>query len=116
MILKTINMMAIYLVPMVILYMGAFNNVWVMFACWLMMGIGMAGIGMSVMHDANHGSYAKNEKTNKYIGYLINLVGGCAVNWKIQHNMLHHSFTNVCLLYTSPSPRDLSTSRMPSSA
>ena len=23
---------------------------------------------------------------------------------------------NVCLLYTSPSPRDLSTSRMPSSA
>ena len=24
--------------------------------------------------------------------------------------------TNACLLYTSPSPRDLSTSRMPSSA
>ena len=24
--------------------------------------------------------------------------------------------SNVCLLYTSPSPRDLSTSRMPSSA
>ena len=28
-------------------------------------------------------------------------------------NNLHY---NVCLLYTSPSPRDLSTSRMPSSA
>ena len=28
--------------------------------------------------------------------------------------MEHHS--NICLLYTSPSPRDLSTSRMPSSA
>ena len=26
------------------------------------------------------------------------------------------SITNSCLLYTSPSPRDLSTSRMPSSA
>ena len=25
-------------------------------------------------------------------------------------------YNNVCLLYTSPSPRDLSTSRMPSSA
>ena len=25
-------------------------------------------------------------------------------------------YLNVCLLYTSPSPRDLSTSRMPSSA
>ena len=29
---------------------------------------------------------------------------------------LHKDFINVCLLYTSPSPRDLSTSRMPSSA
>ena len=25
-------------------------------------------------------------------------------------------YNNICLLYTSPSPRDLSTSRMPSSA
>ena len=28
----------------------------------------------------------------------------------------HAAYHNVCLLYTSPSPRDLSTSRMPSSA
>ena len=28
----------------------------------------------------------------------------------------HNDLENVCLLYTSPSPRDLSTSRMPSSA
>ena len=27
-----------------------------------------------------------------------------------------HSLSKACLLYTSPSPRDLSTSRMPSSA
>ena len=41
-------------------------------------------------------------------------------------NRLHHAYlftgmrgvgkTTICLLYTSPSPRDLSTSRMPSSA
>ena len=30
------------------------------------------------------------------------------------HALIHHSA--ICLLYTSPSPRDLSTSRMPSSA
>ena len=29
---------------------------------------------------------------------------------------LSEMLTNSCLLYTSPSPRDLSTSRMPSSA
>ena len=31
-------------------------------------------------------------------------------------NMLEKRGIKVCLLYTSPSPRDLSTSRMPSSA
>ena len=30
--------------------------------------------------------------------------------------VIYSSLTNTCLLYTSPSPRDLSTSRMPSSA
>ena len=34
--------------------------------------------------------------------------------WPIQ--LEHKRERNVCLLYTSPSPRDLSTSRMPSSA
>ena len=35
------------------------------------------------------------------------------------HNQTEEEFdklSNICLLYTSPSPRDLSTSRMPSSA
>ena len=31
-------------------------------------------------------------------------------------NRIEYKTINVCLLYTSPSPRDLSTSRMPSSA
>ena len=34
--------------------------------------------------------------------------------WNFQHNPM--ALWEVCLLYTSPSPRDLSTSRMPSSA
>ena len=37
---------------------------------------------------------------------------------KLMHQKMNHVNTpsNNCLLYTSPSPRDLSTSRMPSSA
>ena len=31
---------------------------------WILMGLGMAGIGMSVMHDANHGSYSKKKSIN----------------------------------------------------
>ena len=37
--------------------------------------------------------------------------GGSAVTFLMEHEKLSY-----CLLYTSPSPRDLSTSRMPSSA
>jgi len=55
----------------------------------------MAGIGMGVMHDAIHGSYSKNKKMNTLLGYSFNLIGGNAVVWKIQHNVLHHTYTNI---------------------
>ena len=47
---------------------------------------------------------------------------GCApMGYALWQNILNHNpnnpkWFNSCLLYTSPSPRDLSTSRMPSSA
>ena len=37
-------------------------------------------------------------------------------NWGAWTRALNNTMSNNCLLYTSPSPRDLSTSRMPSSA
>lgn len=55
----------------------------------------MAGIGLSVMHDANHRAYSKNVKVNKFVGFVINFLGGYHVNWRIQHNVLHHSYTNI---------------------
>ena len=59
------------------------------------MGVGLAGIGMSVIPDGNHGAYSKNKVVNKLMGLTLNLVGGSAKNWKIQHNRMHHTFTNV---------------------
>jgi linoleoyl-CoA desaturase len=55
----------------------------------------MAGIGMGVMHDAIHGSYSKNKKINTLLGYSFNLIGANATVWKIQHNILHHTYTNI---------------------
>ena len=95
MVLKTISMLAIYLVPFILMLTGVITNMWLITLCWIVMGIGMAGIGMGVMHDANHGAYSKNETLNKIIGKVIVLVGGYAANWKIQHNILHHSYTNI---------------------
>jgi linoleoyl-CoA desaturase len=95
MVVKSVVMILLYLGPYALLMSGVVVNPWVIWVMWMIMGFGMAGIGLAIMHDANHGSYSSNAKVNRYMGYLINLVGGSVTNWKIQHNVLHHSYTNV---------------------
>jgi len=95
MVIKTIVMIAIYIVPFILMLTGVISSTWLIVAAWVVMGIGMAGIGLSVMHDANHGAYSKHRKLNDIIGNVIWFIGGSGTNWKIQHNVLHHSFTNV---------------------
>lgn len=95
MVTKTIVLLLVYLVPLGFLYFGEISSKWLVFGLWCVMGFGMAGIGMAVMHDANHGAYSRNPKVNNLIGYLLNMVGGNADFWKIQHNVLHHTYTNV---------------------
>ncbi len=70
-------------------------NAWFAMLMAILMGIGMAGIGMCVMHDAVHGSYSKKEWVNKILGGTMYLLGSNVFNWKIQHNMLHHAYTNI---------------------
>jgi linoleoyl-CoA desaturase len=50
---KTIAMFALYLGPYALLL---FTDMpwWANLLCVLTMGVGMAGVGMNVMHDANH--------------------------------------------------------------
>ena len=74
---------------------GLVPNPSVQVLLWVFMGLGMAGVGLTIMHDADHGSYSKNQKVNKILGMTINFAGGYALNWKIQHNVLHHTYTNV---------------------
>jgi linoleoyl-CoA desaturase len=62
---------------------------------YVIMGLGVAGIGLSVMHDANHGAYSKKSWVNTAVGYSMNFLGANAFTWKVQHNVLHHSFTNI---------------------
>lgn len=92
---KTIFMLALYFTPFVLMLTGVITNYWLIVLMWSIMGFGMAGIGLSVMHDACHGSYSSNAKLNKFVGGVMHILGGSATNWKIQHNVLHHSFTNI---------------------
>lgn len=94
MVIKTFVMLATYFVPFGLILTG-WLPLWAMLLATVVMGAGMAGIGMSVMHDANHGAYAKNKTLNTIIGYMLNVVGGTRYNWIIQHNVLHHTYTNI---------------------
>lgn len=94
MITKTVVLLLLYIVPFCLILLVSMP-LFVALLCWVLMGVGVAGIGMSVMHDANHGAYSANRTVNQWIGYSINLLGASVHNWKLQHNLLHHTYTNI---------------------
>ena len=95
MIVKTVIMFSLYFVPYSLILGEAVTSTAGLLSLVAVMGFGLAGIGLSVMHDANHGAYSKKSGVNNLIGYSLNLIGANAFNWKVQHNVMHHSFTNV---------------------
>lgn len=94
MVFKTIFMLCLYIVPFIMINTVVTEG-WLALIMWALMGFGLAGIGLSIMHDANHGAYSKNAGVNKFIGYSLMILGGSDVNWRIQHNVLHHTYTNI---------------------
>jgi linoleoyl-CoA desaturase len=92
--LKTFILLLLYVLPFAAMLI--WSPGWaVSLMFWSIMGIGMAGLGMSVMHDANHGAYSANPVINWCMAHVLNLMGGSTINWKLQHNILHHTYTNI---------------------
>ncbi|MEN0006705.1 MAG: acyl-CoA desaturase, partial [Bacteroidota bacterium] len=40
-------------------------------------------------------TFSKNPIINKLMSHSMEVIGGSSFTWKIQHNILHHSYTNV---------------------
>src|SRR5689334_10596806 len=80
MVIKTIVLLLIYLLPFVIIVLVPMPFI-VTVLLWLIMGMGVAGVGMSVMHDANHGAYSKYAAVNSLVGFSLNLLGASIHNW-----------------------------------
>ncbi len=91
---KTVIMFSIYLTPY-FLFLTLDLPTWVQLLLTIVMGVGMAGIGMNVMHDGNHGSYSNKSWVNKIMGGTMYFLSGNVYNWKVQHNVLHHTYTNI---------------------
>jgi linoleoyl-CoA desaturase len=107
MVFKTIFMFSLYIVPLVLLFTGVITSVWVALPLCLLMGAAIAGIGLSIMHDANHGAYSNRKWVNNLLGFSLNLIGGNAFNWQVQHNVLHHTYTNIFDADEDISPRGI---------
>lgn len=91
---KALLMLSLYISPLVLVF--TLNlPAWFALILMVIMGIGKAGIGMSVMHDAAHGSFSKRTWVNKLMANSMFLFGTNLINWKIQHNVLHHTYPNV---------------------
>lgn len=94
MVWKTVVFLSAYIVPFLLIVLAKPALI-VALPLWFVMGIAVSGIGMNIMHDANHGAYSSNASINEWMGYTLYLVGVGVKNWKFQHNVLHHTYTNV---------------------
>ncbi|MDH3323421.1 MAG: acyl-CoA desaturase [Flavobacteriaceae bacterium] len=92
--IKAVLMFALLITPLVLILTVDLPG-WAQIIGMIIIGIGMAGVGMNVMHDANHESFSSKKWVNKLMGSSIYILAGNDYNWKVQHNVLHHTYTNI---------------------
>jgi len=84
--------------------------------CAVLLGFAKAEIGVSIMHDANHGAYSHSTTLNAIMGATLDVAGASrraaaprpaapppschrslhnSFMWRQQHVVGHHAFTNV---------------------
>ena len=94
MVAKTFIMLGITFGTYALILSNRFSP-WQMLGLSVLMGIGMAGIGFTIAHDALHGSYSSRPWVNKVLSFSFELVGANGYMWKITHNVIHHTYPNV---------------------
>jgi linoleoyl-CoA desaturase len=75
-IIKTAIMISVYFVPYSLMMTGLLTTVFSVLIAWFIMGIGMSGLGVATMHDANHGSFSKYTWVNKLFEKSLYVLGG----------------------------------------
>jgi len=81
----------------------------------LSFGLATGSIGFNIMHDANHNGYSDRAWVNRLLGLTVELVGLSNFIWRQQHNIWHHTYTNIAGLdeglemdgWVRNSPRDI---------
>lgn len=61
----------------------------------MILGLTQTCIGFNISHDAIHGSYSPNKSINKFLGYSYDIMGLSSYIWRLTHNIVHHTYTNI---------------------
>ena len=88
---KTAFMCSMFWIPFLLIMFSVVTNPWGMLGLCLVMGVGMAGIGLSVMHDANHGAYSSKSCFNELLGISLTMVGCNSLTRRVPHTVRHHT-------------------------
>ncbi len=70
-------------------------NNWVAILECILLGGLTAAIGFNVMHDGAHGSFSRSKAVNYIAAISMNFLGASSIMWKIKHNIIHHTYTNI---------------------
>lgn len=106
MVTKALVMLGLFVLPLITLLIVQ-PGPWAALPLVLLSGVGMAGIGMNVMHDGLHGSISNRRWVNEWLGGSMYLLGSDVFTWKVQHNGNHHTHTNVDEIDQDIDPPDL---------
>lgn len=95
MILKTTVLFFSYLAVYSILIWNPFESIVLLFVSYAILGLLLGAIGMNIMHDKVHGAYVKSPAWNALLEVPILCIGLESKIWHIEHNVLHHNYTNI---------------------
>lgn len=70
-------------------------STWISISWYILFGLVGALIWFNIMHDWWHWWYSNNKMINTIMWYTMNLLWSDIFLWKVQHNILHHTYTNI---------------------
>jgi linoleoyl-CoA desaturase len=94
MIVKSIALVTSVVVPYALILSNRCSPL-AMLGLAILMGVGLAGIGFGISHDALHGAYSHRPWINALMGASFDALGASSYLWKITHNIVHHTYTNI---------------------
>jgi linoleoyl-CoA desaturase len=68
---------------------------WTGILATILFGLTLVCIAFNVMHDACHNSFSEKKWVNNMMGLTMNALGSNAFIWKVKHNIIHHTYTNI---------------------